>query len=237
MQRTGTFLFVLAFMAGISLAGESDTRAVQSEFDRCKGIMERINRSIQRFQDIIADLKRTVDAAAPEKREAMSREVAPLESKVEYFRGRFDRATGQTVKISCDLKSAKGGRCSSCLASCVNLNSRNAEIMLTDVDDQIAKATQLQSRWRRVSPEAAAGRIPGAADTYAHRRSAIDSVMGNKKTMLDSCSSSAGKMLWTQCKRNVCKADSLHAAGATASEKALDVAELLFKKALDACGR
>ena len=156
------FYFVLV-MAGASYSAESDKRVVQSEFDRCVGIMERVDRSIERFRDAITDLKRIADAASPEKRESLTREITPLESKLENFRCRLDRSTGQAEKTRCELKS-NGGRCSSCLLSSVNMNCRNAETMLTDLDDQIVKAAQLQSRWRSVSSKVAADRQTGAMD-------------------------------------------------------------------------
>jgi hypothetical protein len=110
---------------------------------------------------------------------------------------------------------------------------RNAETMLTDIEEQIAKATQFGSRMGNAPRTAQAD----GAQAFARRRTAIDSLMNDKKIMLDSCSSPSGKTLWSQSTINLRKADSLHASGASSSEKALDVAELLLKKALDACGR
>ncbi len=229
-------LCIIGFLAAIGHAAESDTRVVQSEFDRCKGIMERVDRSIQRFQDAVASLKRSLDAASAKNREGAVREMSALESRVEYFRSRFDRAVAQADKIRNDLKSVKGGRCSSCISSSVNMYCRNAETMLTDIEEQIALAVQAESRPGHASLKAGAGADRSAADKFNLRRASIDSMMNIKKIVLDSCSSAAGKTLWSQSKINLRKADSLHAQGSNTSEKALDVTELLLKKALDACG-
>jgi hypothetical protein len=235
MLCTGILNFLLLF-AGVLYAAESDTRVVQSEFDRCRGIMERVDRSIERYQDVIASLKRAIDAASPEKREGLIREMNSLENRVEYFRSRFDRAAGQADKIRSDLKAVKGGRCSSCISSSVNMYCRNAETMLTDIEEQIAKAAQFGSGLERASAQTASHGEQGKIDRFALRRSAIDSIMTLRKDALDSCSSASGKTLWSQSTINLHKADSLHAAGSNTSEKALDVIELLLKKALDACG-
>jgi hypothetical protein len=235
MNSLSTLFGMLVLAASISHAAESDTRVVEAEFDRCKGIMERVDRSIQRLQDAVSGLKHSFDAAS-DKREGLIRDMDVLETRVEYFRSRFDRAVAQADKNRNDLKTVKGGQCSSCISVGVNLYCRNAETMLTDLEEQISQAMQLESRLGHAAPNDASGGDRVKTDNFSLRRGTMDSTMNVKKNVLDSCTSAAGKALWSQCNINLHKADSLHAQGSNASEKALDVTELLLKKALDACG-
>jgi hypothetical protein len=231
--RYVVFIGLLSFAVS-SVAG-TDTRTVQSDFDRCTGEMGRVERSLQRFQDAIGRLKRATDGAAVEKQEGMVNAVTSLESKSEYFRGRYDRAAAQADKIRDDLKNVNGPVCPSCVSSSVNLYCRNSETLLANLDEYIAKASEIESRMRNLTHTSGLGSLAKSGDA-ALRRLSIDSIMGLRKSMLDTCSAPQVKTLWSQCIINLHKADSLHNAGAYGAEgKALDIAELLLTKALHAC--
>jgi hypothetical protein len=229
-------VFIGLLVLAVSSIAENDTRTVQSDFDLCKGEMERVERSVQRFQDAIVRLKRAIDNAAVEKQEGLVNAIASFESKIEYFRGRYDRAAAQADKIRSDLKNVNGPVCPSCISSSVNLYCRNSETLLADIEEYIAKASEFESRTGNQTHASDLAGSRAKSGDAAHHRSSIDSILGLRKTMLDTCSASQVKTLRSQCVINLRKADSLHNAGAfAAEEKALDIAELLLTKALHAC--
>ncbi len=225
----------------VSAAVDTDVRALHADFDRCRGVMDRVNRSIQRYKEAIGRLKRSLDGIPKEKRDRAARESAFLESRYDNFQSRFDRAKEQADKIREDLKHIKGPRCvcSPSISSGINLYCRNAETMQNDIEEYLRKVSELSSRIGQSSLVSPANAPAAGSDgSLAYRRSTIDSLVSQQKTSLDSCAAPSGRKLWSQCRVNLHKADSLHAAGLAAEERqAIDVAELLLTKAMRVCGR
>ena len=226
-------VILLIITAAAYASAEEDTRSVQADFDRCKSTMERVDRSIQRYKDIIIRLKQLSRTEG----DSASRTGASLESRFDHFRGRFDRASGQADKIRDDLKNIKGPSCPSCVSSSVNMYCRNAETLLNDLEEHIAKAADLENRMVDRSTHKDAGNPQERSESLSRRRIAIDSIIGLRKLQLDSCSFPSAKALWLQCRINLHKSDSLIASkDYVAGGKTLDIAELLIRKALDVCG-
>ncbi len=124
----------------------SDTRTVQAEFDRCTATMERVERSLRRFDDALERMKQNIGNHVPGKREEWSGEMTALENRIEYFRNRFERVRGQADKIRDDLKNLTGPACQSCVSSGVELYCRNSESLLTDLEEYLNKASDLEAR-------------------------------------------------------------------------------------------
>jgi hypothetical protein len=110
-------------------------------------------------------------------------------------------------------------------------------MLLNDLEEYLARTHELENRAGNILQKTGSDGSHEKTESIAYNRSKLDSIISLRRTFLDSCSGSTGKTLWSQCKVNLRKADSLHSAGAFASEKkTLDIVELLFRKALEACG-
>ena len=220
MSLNRIFLVIAAY--AVLVAADSDTRTVQAEFDRCRSVMDRLERSLRRFEDLVAQVKRADDDGP------LQHEAAALENRLEYFRNRFERARGQADKITGDLKNVSGPTCPSCVESSVGMYCRNGETIQNSLDDYLVKAEDLLSR----TGKRKAANTDSSSD-FRQRRSAIDSLY----RALESCSEPAAAPLISQTAVNLSRADSLQAAGDDkAAATALDIAESLITKARRRCG-
>lgn len=214
--------------AGSTALADSDTRTVQARFDRCASAMERVERSLRRFEDEIRLLKRAGNSLDGQWRETFQQETAAFENRLEYFRNRYERATGQADKIRDDLKNVSGPTCPSCVESSVKLYCRNAESLQTGIDEYLAKAGDLRSR---VGMRATAG---GRGD-FSGKYAALDSAY-QALSAAEACTAKAAVTLLEQARVNLVRADSLHAAGDDARVGAsLDVAGTLLEKVGQRC--
>ncbi len=221
---------VLVVCATFFARADSDTRTVQAQFQRCAQAMERVERSLRRYEDEIRRLKRAGDNLAGEKRETFRKEIAALENRLEYFRNRYERATGQADKIRDDLKSVSGPTCPSCVESSVKLYCRNAENLQTDIDEYLAKAGDLRSRMGM------RGAAPGESGDFTGRYAQLDSAYQTLTAEETACKDKAAATLLQQAGINLARADSLHAAGdETRAGKSLDIAGSLLEKAGQRC--
>jgi len=219
--------FALIICATFPAAADSDTRTVQARFDRCASAMERVERSLRRFEDEIRLLKRAGNSLDGQWRETFQQETAAFENRLEYFRNRYERATGQADKIRDDLKNVSGPTCPSCVESSVKLYCRNAESLQTGIDEYLAKAGDLRSR---VGMRAAGGR-----GDFSGKYAALDSAY-QALSAAEACTAKAAVTLLEQARVNLVRADSLHAAGDDARVGAsLDVAGTLLEKVGQRC--
>jgi hypothetical protein len=200
---------------------------VQAEFDRCGAIMDRFERALRRYEDVVGALKRTT-ATLREKDGSFSREAAVLENRLEYFRNRFERARGQADKIRGDLKAVSGPTCPSCIESSVTMYCRNAETMQNDIDEYLQKATDLQGQIG-TSPSASGEKPP-----FMVHRGTVDSSYRS----IAGCDDRAATTLRDQAALTIARADSLHSRNNDADAlKALDIAASLIEKAVARCER
>ncbi len=221
--RKGTIL--LLFFA-VTLAADSDTRTVQAEFDRCHSVMERLERSLRRFEDAMTRIKRTINRLPGGNEENdLQQESATLENRLEYFRNRFERARGQADKISGDLKSVNSPTCPSCISSSVGMYCRNSETLQNSLDEYLVKTEDLLNRLNAESTD-------NDASGFATQRSATDSLHRS----LSTCSVPSAVPLIRQVTVNLQRADSLQAVGKNDdARKALDIARTLAEKAAKRC--
>ncbi len=204
---------------------DSDTKTVQSEFDRCSALMERFERSLRRYENVVDAIKQSAEIPR-DKDGAVLREAALLENRLEYFRNRFERARGQADKIRSDLKNVRGPTCPSCVESGVNMYCRNAETISNDIEEYLQKAADLQSR---ISAASVAG---GKETSFMRRRSAADS----SYRAVTVCDDRGAETLRNQAALALARADSLYSIKDTVSAlKALDIAVSLCEKASLRC--
>jgi hypothetical protein len=235
MKKTALSLYITALVAmSVSqLFAAADTRVVQAEFDRCGALMERVERSLRRYEDALHGFKLAPSQPTSGSNENTSQEVAALENRLEYFHNRLERAQGQADKIRDDLKNVSGPTCPSCIESSVTLYCRNGESLQTDIDEYLSKAADLQAKMGLQN--AGNGHSPGKG--FADRRAEVDSVYHAVRGKVDGCVDRAVTTLTGQAHLTLAKADSLHSAGNTdAAEKALDIAASLLEKAVNRCG-
>ncbi|MBN1309517.1 MAG: hypothetical protein JXA18_16475 [Chitinispirillaceae bacterium] len=220
-------LSMLPFFSFPAIIGaDDDTRTVEAEFERCESTMERVKRDMLRFEEAVDRLKRAIEGSKSAKDQETMQSFLKLENRVDYLRGRIDRSAGQRDKVSSDLKSA-GATCPSCVSSSVNLYCRNSETLTSEIEKCLADAAALEDR-------IGGGKSDATIDI---QRTAIAAAMAKRKSLLDTCSSEAGKTLWKQCDVNLRRADSLKAAGAVEeSKQALKLVKLLLDKAISKCG-
>ncbi len=234
MRIPGLTLPVLVLVSAL-LAAESDTRTVQTQFNRCESEMDRNKRDLARFEESVGRLKR-LSERSPSANSASSK-ISSLESRIDYFRNRIDRSSGQADKIREDLKGLSGPTCPDCIASSVNMYCRVNENLSSELDRYRAQAEAIES-------ELTAGGVPPSSETlsstdslFSVQRRRIEARVSPSVETLDSCSSDAGKSLWNQCRINLRKADSLKTAGSVEQGlRSLNLAESLLLKALDRCG-
>ena len=215
----------------------SDIRSVETQFDRCESTMERINREILRFEEAVERLKRLVERNR-ERYGDYEKNIVKLENRVDYFRSRFDRSTGQRDKIRTDLNNVSGTTCPSCITSSVDLYCRNSETLTSELEDYFTRVSALEDRITS-STETVPDKEATAKKTvsYVSRRKQTGASIDLHKSLFDACDSGAGKLLLQQCTINLQRADSLDSAGAAEqSLTTLDLVELLLKKAVAACG-
>ena len=215
-----------------SARAASDTRTVQAQYDRCAQAMDRVERSLRRYEDEIRSLKRAGNDIDKQKREAFGKEFATLENRLEYYHNRFERAKGQADKIRDDLKNVSGPTCPSCVESSVKMYCRNAESLQGGIDEYLAKADELRSRAGiRTAPPKESG---DCAVEYA----ALDSAYQLQNAALSACADKAAAALVEQARVNIARADSLHEAGDKAgARQSLDIAKTLLGKAEQRCPR
>ena len=224
---------ILAITAFSVTAAESDTRAVQAEFSRCESAFERVKRELSRYEETVRRIKASLDAGRTREHEG---DLSQLESKLEYFRGRIDRATGQGSKIRDDLRNVTGPTCPSCLSSSVSVYCRAGEGLATEIEDYLSRAATLDGDLRNSSPHGARKAV-STDSAFVHRRNTITTSLALNQAILDSCSVDAGRTLLKQCRINLHAADSLRSSGAVErSERSLGLAEMLLDKAIKRCG-
>ncbi|MBN1756743.1 MAG: hypothetical protein JW863_00405 [Chitinispirillaceae bacterium] len=222
---------VLVLFCAILVAADSDTRTVQAEFDRCHSVMERLERSLRRYEDAVGRIIRTVRRSDYTGKNHLRQEAASLENRLEYFRNRFERSRGQTDKITGDLKNVNGPTCPSCVESSVNMYCRNSETLQNSLDEHIIKADDLLNRLD--SPSAPVGSaVSGKVTDVERQRAAIDT----RYRSIESCSTESAIPLIRQAGVNMQRADSLITAGnENDARKALDIAGALVEKAAERC--
>jgi hypothetical protein len=238
MKRAVSRVCAAVLLAAAAGAADSDTRSVQSEFDRCAAVMERVEREMRRYEESVKRLMRTAEETPRSVPREVTQDLGNLEGRIEYFRRRIDRAAAQADRIRGDLKGVKGPTCPSCVSSSVNLYCRNGERLLAEIGDYASRASALQGRLRSMPGGTAADTASSAGDTsFAARRGLIEEAIAAKGPLLDSCAVDAGRTLWAQCRTSLRAADSLHAAGSVEqSRRMLGLAGMLLEKALDKCG-
>ncbi len=231
MIRSAVTLIAVAGLWFTAFAG--DTRTVQADFDRCAQVIERVERSIRRYEDELAALRRNASRIASDQRETVTQDLQTLENRLEYFRNRLERSRGQADKIRDDLKNVSGPACPSCVESSVNLYCRSGETLRTDVDEYLGKAADLRGR---IGMSAGSSANDGATGFEA-RRAAADSLYRSVNEDSKTCADKAAATLLKQARINLTRSDSLHAAGDTeGADKTLGIARSLLDKAAQRCG-
>lgn len=214
------FLMLCGFNFKLSVFAQSDVRIVQSEFDRCLSVMERIERSLKRYETCLHSLKRTV--ADIKTANNVSDKVSAHENRLEYFRNRYERIRGQADKLHDDLK---GSEAVCRIELSVNLFCRSNETLQNDLDDYLVKLSELQS-------------ITGMGkdnetkeNGFEHRRSYLKELCKTLNEKIGSCNDKAVNTLWEQAQINLNRADSLYRSNETGSAvRALDISESLLQK-------
>lgn len=208
------FIFTLA-------AADSDTRAVQAEFDRCRSVMERLERSLRRYEDAVGRIIKTVKRSDFSGENELRQEASSLENRLEYFRNRIERARGQADKINGDLKPT----CTSCVTSSVNMYCRIGETLRNSLDEYLFKAEDLLNRLNERSPGTGSGDFTADHDNIVQLRRS-----------LDSCTAPSAVPLLKQVTVNLQRADSLFTEGnKNDARKALAIARTLAEKAAQRC--
>ncbi len=211
----------------------ADTRTVQADFDRCAQVIERVERSIRRYEDDLAALRRNLSRVSSDQRETVAREFQVLENRLEYFRNRLERSRGQADKIRDDLKNVSGPACPSCVESSVNLYCRSGETLRTDIDEYLGKAADLRGRIGMSAGSSA----NDYATHFEERRAAADSLYRSLNAESKTCADKAAATLLKQASINLARSDSLHAAGDTeGAGKTLGIARSLLDNAAQRCG-
>lgn len=186
--------------------------------------MDRLERSLKRFEDQIDLLKRNVNFSS----DSLSKDISALENRLEYFRNRLERSRAQADKIRSDLKNISGPICPSCLESSVNMYCRNSEAMQNDIDLYLKRATGLQTR-NGISKKTAIQDTQNDTlkPSFQKYRTLIDSL----KDVMPQCDNHVALTLRKQAEINVNRADSLFSHGDTISAmKALHIANSLINK-------
>lgn len=214
------------------ITADSDTRSVEAEFERCETTMERTRRELVRFEEVMQRVKRSLDNTTLDSTQSAVRDVFKLTNRIEYLRSRIDRSNGQRDRIRNDLRNVKGPSCPSCLSSSVDLYCRNGENLAGEIDDCLSQATVLEDRLHGLqSPH------DDQPESFPDRYKKIEQKLSEKNGVFESCGSAAGTALWEQSRINLGRADSLYREGEkNQSLEALDLVELLVKKALKKCG-
>ncbi|MBN1130138.1 MAG: hypothetical protein JXA71_14195 [Chitinispirillaceae bacterium] len=234
MKKRATTLFhhILMVIGCACIAQASDIRGVQSEFDRCISIMERCERTLRSFEDAAGRINRALhDLPATSVGKARD-EAALLESRIDYYRNRYERARGLADKTRDDLNNVNGPTCPSCVESAVSLYCRSAETLQEDLDEYLQKAAELEMRLGRKK----GGERPFSRPAYDTNAASLDSAIDHGRNMLASCQDKGVHALWRQVVRNREKADSLYACGETKrGVQALSISRTLLLKAEEKC--
>lgn len=211
-----------------------DMQSVQADFDRCAGVMERIERLLREYEETVQRLQRfhghmpSVDTSTAEDG------VNALVRRIDYFRNRVERAAGLADKTRDDLKNVSGPTCPSCVISAVNLYCRHTEILRDDIDEYREKAFVLESRLS--SRQKGPGDTGGASADYERETSSLDSSMARAENVLASCDKRAAAAFFRQALVNRKRADSLYAAGMTdRAHNTISLSRVLLHKAFSAC--
>lgn len=225
-------LIVITAFSTIASA-DSNTRSVQSEFDRCTAVIERFERSLRRFEDAVNVLKRDPTQLPVTGKDLITREIASLENRYEYFCNRFERVRGQADKIRGDLKNLSGPICPSCVLTSVNLYCRTGETIQNDIDEYLLKAAELKNRIgiQQKLPIQTENISKGTV-SFTRRRTSADSLC----TIAQSCNNPAAATLYRQGVLNLQRADSLYKNNKeTPAFTVLNIAVSLLQKALHRC--
>ena len=218
------FLMLCGFNFKLSVYAQSDVRIVQSEFDRCLSVMERIERSLKRYETSLHSLKRTVTKIKTADKDNISDKVSAHENRFEYFRNRYERIRGQADKLHDDLKSS-GPVCPSCIESSVNLFCRSNETLQNDLDDYLVKLSELQSITGLGNDS------KSKENSFKHRLGYIKELCKKLNKKIESCNDNAVNTLWEQARINLKRADSLYSSNETGSAvRALEISESLLQK-------
>jgi hypothetical protein len=218
---------------------QADTRAVNSRFERCGLIMERVDRAIRRYEDIIEKQKRIGSTAAGKNSGNTGYETVNLENKLEYFNNRADRARNQADRIRDELKNISGPSCPSCIESSVNLYCRSAEDLLSQIEEQISISAEMMVDAGTASRNTGQ---PEAGTTKKHdypsNRRIVDSLIAAISVKIGSCPDKSAAVFFKQAITATTRADSLATmAGDTVSAQLnLNTAETLIRKAELKCG-
>ena len=216
---------VLILFCTALVTADSDTRSVQAEFDRCRLVIDRLERTLRRYEDAVARIIRIVKLPTHAGDNRLRQEAASLENRLEYFRNRFERARGQADKIRGDLKNVSGPTCPSCVTSSVNMYCRNGETLQNSLDEYIIRADDLLNSMNDTPSET-------DALNFTTHRSRIDSLHQS----LGACSAPSALPLIEQAQVNLQRADSLFSAGnESEARKALSIAGTLAEKAAERC--
>ena len=205
MRRWIIIMIVVSFSTSFT-SYAADTRTVQAEFDRCRSVMERVERSIKRYEDELSVLKRGVSGTSSNLNETISQELLPLENRLEYFRNRFERSRAQADKIHDELKNVNGPTCPSCVESSVNLYCRSGETLQTNLDEFLGKTEALRNRTASKSSD-----LFDVNESFEARRVVADSLYHLFSRAKDTCTDKAVTTLLEQARINLAKADSLKA--------------------------
>lgn len=212
------------FSFKLCIFAQSDVRIVQSEFDRCLSVMERIERALKRYETSLHSLKRAISDIKTADKDNVSDKVSTHENRLEYFRNRFERIRGQADKLHDDLKNS-GPVCPSCIESSVNLFCRSNEMLQNDLDDYLVKLNELQSL-------IGVGKDNQTKENcFEHRFGYLKELRKNLNKKIETCNDKAVNTLWEQAQINLNRADSLYSLNETGSAaKALDISESLLQK-------
>jgi chromosome segregation ATPase len=228
-MNTARCTLLILFCSIGTVSGESDTRSVKSDFDRCTSAIERTQRELLRFETMLQNIEKDISKKGAAVSNDHRRELQQLMAKYEYLNNRIDRTTGQRDKISSDLKNLSGPVCPSCVSSSVDLYCRSSETIQNELDAFTGRASVLQDA---IQGEDA----PANKTDFISRRQKITRNIEQYGDSIETCSSAAGKLLWKQCRINLQRADSLHDAGKTEqSIKTLSLVELLVTRAVTKC--
>lgn len=222
-------IFIHIILISLSVNSESDINTVKAEYGRCVSVMERVERAIRRYEEVIRILQGRSNNINGNIN--LTKEFTTLENRAEYFRNRYERAKSLSDKISSDLKEVKGPTCPSCIESSVNLYCRNSEILLNELEDYITKASDLNGKLIELEAQKKDA-FTKSELSYESTKHKIDSMYNS----LNICKDSVTEVLTLQIKRNISKADSIYKnKEVEPAIKLLKIAESLINKINKRC--
>jgi hypothetical protein len=233
MIRQGNLITLAVLSLVIAVVGSQSKKQAQADFERCAGLMDRAQRTLRTYEQGVDRLKKLAGRLIPENSVQEKDGIEALESRVDYFRNRMERAAGLADKIRDDLKNVSGPTCPSCIVSSVNLYCRSAESLQEDIDEYLRKLSDLETMLGRHAAENYSDN-KGAA--YLQEKRNLDSVVAAVRKTGDTCNNRAGRTLWNQALINIARADSLYAAGNSAEARhSLSIGRVLLEKSAVKC--